>query len=218
MSVVGRSVGDKTPIASFQPVGLVGSDGYELGLVAQDGGLRVTQQEFVNVQVSYSKSDISATSWAVLIDLSDTVNWPHDPGDGIDISYMSLQVDKAANSLGRLQVGVVTRIDGTNGDVSVFRGIIFDKDDGAGRIDRTENFSPSQIRTEVVSGFTPYFLTSNRILNDTGLRTGLAIDSVTGTANVVPAVGDIVVRFLYTSGGSWNAAISALYHANPAQV
>lgn len=177
-------------------------------------GLPVKTPEFENVQVSYSLSDIAATSWMLLIDLSDTTNWPHEPGLGIDVSYMSLQVDKAANSLGRLQVGVVTRIDGINGDVSVFRGIIFDKDDGAGRIDRTENFAPSQIRTEVVAGQTPSLLTSNRVLSETALNTGLAIPSTTG-ANVIPAVGDIVVRFLHTSGGAWNAAISVLYHANP---
>lgn len=186
--------------------------------VSEDGNLLVQQPEFVNVQVSYSKSDISATSWAVLIDLSDTVNWPHSPGNGIDVSYMSLQVDKPTNALGRLQVGVVTRVNATNGDVSVFRGIIFDKDDGAGRIDRTENFAPSQIRTEVVGGLTPNFLTSTRILNDIGIQTDVALDSPTGTANVFPAVGDIVVRFLHTSGGAWNAAISALYHANPTPI
>lgn len=186
--------------------------------VTSEDGLPIKTPEFVNVQVSYSKSDISATSWAVLIDLSDTVNWPHLPGNGIDFSYMSLQVDKPANALGRLQVGVVTRVNATNGDVSVFRGIIFDKDDGAGRIDRTENFSPSQIRTEVVSGLTPNLLTSTRILNDTGIQTDIALDSPTGTANVFPAIGDIVVRFLHTSGGAWNAAISALYHANPSSV
>lgn len=186
--------------------------------VSEDGHLRVQQPEFINVQVSYSKSDIAATSWAVLIDLSDTVNWPHEPGVGIDISYMSLQVDKAINTLGRFQIGVVTRVDATNGDVSVFRGIIFDKDDGAGRIDRTENFSPSQIRCEVSGGTTPNFLTSNRVLNDTGIQSDVALDSPLGTATVIPAVGDVVIRLLHTSGGSWNAAVSCLYSSNPSFV
>lgn len=186
--------------------------------VSQDGHLRVQQPEFINVQVSHSKSDISATSWAVLIDLSDTINWPHEPGAGIDISYMSLQVDKAINTLGRFQIGVVTRVNATNGDVSVFRGIIFDKDDGAGRVDRTENFAPSQIRTEVSGGLTPNFLTSNRILNDTGLQSDVALESPLGPATVIPAVGDIVVRFLHTSGGAWNAAVSCLYSSNPSFV
>ena len=118
--------------------------------VTSADGLPIKTPEFINVQVSYSKSDISATSWAVLIDLSDTVNWPHEPGNGIDISYMSLQVDKPANALGRFQVGVVTRVNATNGDVSVFRGIIFDKDDGAGRI-RGDWPSPSPWSARVTS-------------------------------------------------------------------
>lgn len=183
--------------------------------ISEDGYLQVQQPEFINVQVAYSKNNIAASAWAMLIDLSDTVNWPHEPGVGIDVSYTSLQVDKATNTLGRLQVGVVTRIDGTNGDVSVFRGIIFDKDDGAGRIDRTENFAPSQIRCEVVGGQTPNLLTSNRVLNDAGINTATALDSPLGTATTIPAVGDIVVRYLHTSGGQWNAAVSMLYSANP---
>lgn len=183
--------------------------------VTSADGLPIKTPEFINVQVSYSKSDIAATSWAVLIDLSDTVNWPHEPGNGIDISYMSLQVDKPTNALGRFQIGVVTRVSATNGDVSVFRGIIFDKDDGAGRIDRTENFAPSQIRCEVIGGLTPSLLTSSRLLNDAGIQSDVALDSPIGAATVIPAVGDIVIRFLHTSGGAWNAAVSALYHANP---
>lgn len=186
--------------------------------VSGDGHLRVQQPEFINVNVSYSLSDISATAWAVLIDLSDTTNWPHLPGNGIDISYMSMQVDKASNTLGRLQVGVVTRIDGTNGDVSIFRGLIFDKTDGSGRIDRAENFAPSQIRCEVSAGETINFLTSNKILNDTGIRTGLAINSPLGAATVIPAVGDIVIRFLHVSGGNWNGAVTAFYSSNPSFV
>lgn len=215
MSVVGKAVGDDAPTKAFQPVGLIDASGAHSSLAFEDGHLRVSQPEFINVQVSYSKSNIAASSWAVLIDLSDTVNWPHEPGVGLDFSYMSLQVDKAANTLGRLQIGVITRIDAVSADVSVFRGIIFDKDDGAGRIDRTENFAPSQIRTEVVGGLTPSLLTSNRLLNEITLNTTVAVDSPLGDATVTPAVGDTIIRYLHTSGGQWNAAVSALYSANP---
>ena len=186
--------------------------------VSGDGHLRVQQPEFINVQVSYSKSDIGASGWALLIDLSDTANWPHEPGIGIDISYMSLQVDKAQNSLGRMQVGVVTRVNATNGDVSVFRGLIFSGADGAGRIDRVENFAPSQIRAEVVSGATPSLLTSNKLLNESGINTATLLDSPLGAATRAPAVGDIVIRFLHTSGADWNAAVSTLYSSNPSFV
>ncbi len=216
MSVVGKSVGDSRPIEVFQPVGLASSEG-NLATVL-DQGLLVTQQEFINVMVTFSKSEIAVTSWAVLIDLSNTALWPHEPGSGLDISHLSMQVDKPVNARGRLQVGVITRVDGTSGDVSVFRGLIFDKDDGSGRVERFENFSPSQIRTEVVEGATPSILTGTRILADTALQTDVLLESPLGPATVFPGVGDIVIRFLHTSGSAWNGAVSALYHANPAAV
>lgn len=111
-------------------------------------------------------------------------------------------------------MGVVTRIDGTDGDVSIFRGIVFAQDEG-GRVDRVENYSPSQIRTEVVSGDTPHILTSNRYLNEAAINTATPLDSPIGAASVVPDVGDIVVRYRHDAGGNWNAAVSALYSANP---
>lgn len=180
--------------------------------VTEDGELMVAQTpQERNVAIGFSKDDVSATSWALLIDLSDTANFPHDSTGRIDVSNIFMQVDRDNTSTGRVQLGVITRVNGTNADVSFFFSIMFNKNN-QGYIERDNNFPPSQIKLGVINGTTPYYVTNSTESNVSAINTGTALDSPRGTSTVTPAVGDIVVKFV-RGAGTYNASVRVLYHS-----
>jgi hypothetical protein len=195
------------------PVEIKGATGANLNLT-EDGEVWTTETEREhNVRASYVLTGIQASTWAVLIDLSDTTNFPHDNTGRIDISQISMQVDRGSNSVGLMQIGVVTRVDGVNGDVSTFGALRFENNSDT-HVVRDVNLSPSQIKCGVADGITSSMITNAAILNDTGLQTDVALGSPRGAATVNPSVGDIVIKFTHTSGGAWTGAAGVLYHSH----
>lgn len=154
--------------------------------------------------------NVGSTQWAVVVDLSDTTNFPHKYTGRIDISQIGMQVDRESSAVGRFQMGVVTRVDATSGDVTFFRSIMFEKGNETNFV-RLETLAPLEIQTGVVGGKTQEIVSSGFVVNDTGLQTDVPLKSPLGDATVAPGVGDIVVRAVYTSGGTYNATGSVLY-------
>lgn len=188
----------------------------KVGDITADGEMMVTESEREkNVRAGYSLSGINANAWAVLADLSDTTNWPHDDTGRIDISQISMQVDKSSNSVGILQVGVVLRVSATDGDFLPIAGIRFENGTAAANLVRDISYSPSQVKCGVVSGNCPNILANgSKVLANTGLQNDVAIPSARGQ-NVIPAVGDIVARFVHTGGGVWTGGVGIMYHSHP---
>lgn len=159
---------------------------------------------------THSAAGVAATKWAVLIDKSDIVNWPHKVDAPVNIAYVALQVDKASATQGRMGIGVITRIDGTSADVTTVRGLTFTQSTDDHFI-RSENFSQAIIRTDVVSGNTPFIISSSKFLNVTAINTATPLESPRGAATVTPALGDIVMLFEHTSGSAWTGSATILY-------
>lgn len=158
---------------------------------------------------SFSRDGNVSTSYALLLDRSDTVNYPHtDPNGRLMISYVSLQVDRTNTSLGRMSIGVITRIDGTSADITLIRGLSFSKS-GTDFIERAENFAPGLVNCEVVNGTTPGIVSGTKTLNEVLVNTSTPLSGPGGSAT--PAVGDIVITFGHTSGSAWFGAAGILY-------
>lgn len=182
-------------------------------LYSDDGELWTTNTERENnVRASFVQTGIQASSWAILIDLSDTVNFPHDETGAAHVSLISLQVDRGNTSVGLVQVGVVTRVDGINGDVTSFAAVRFENGSPTNVI-RDINFAPSQVKCGVVAGATTHMVSNSKLLNDTGLQTDIAIPTATG-GTAFPAVGDVVVKYTHTSGSAWTGGVGVLYHSH----
>lgn len=164
-----------------------------------------------NARVSYVRGGIQESGWAVLVDLSDTAQWPHDETGQAIISVVNAVVDRSSSTVGLMQLAVATRIGATNGDASVLFSMRFEQGLGENII-RDLNVAPSQLRTLVVGGETPWLLTNVMVLNDTGLQNDVALDSPLGAATVIPAPGDILVRYVHTSGGIWTGGMGLMYH------
>lgn len=180
--------------------------------VSEDGELLTTETEREkNVTSRYVATAVAATLWVVMVDLSDVERF-HLTGNGrVDISTITLGIDRAANSVGSVSVGVVTRVDAANGDVTFFSGASFVNVSDT-NIYRSINFAPSQLKCGVYAGVPRKIVSNDVVLNSTAIQSDVALNSPLGDATVFPAVGDIVARFLYTSGSAYNASVRLLYH------
>lgn len=178
-------------------------------VMSSDNEIIVTETEREkNYYVGVSVSDIAATGHAMLIDLSDTSTYPHDDTGRIDFSALYLQVDRDSTAMGRVRVGVITRVGATNADVVYFGGIMFSKSD-AQHIERDRNFAPSQIKTGV-SGGDATRIAAPKVTNISGINTATPLLDAFG-ASKTPAVGDIVFSYERTAG-VFNASAAGFYH------
>lgn len=160
--------------------------------------------------VAYSGSAISADTYAILVDLSDKANFPHSDTGSIDLYSSFLFVDKPANAVGAVQLGVITRIDGTDSDIAYIQGASFN-----GTSDRQlsrDRVLTHPIQLRQTGGSLDRVATLFRATGITAVNTGVTLPTAFGTAT--PAVGDLIILFAYTSGGTYDAAVSAQYAGN----
>ncbi len=181
--------------------------------VTSDGEMATTATERErNVMLKLARSAVSSTVYVALIDLSDTTNFPHDSTGRIDVSWIRGVIDKSTASRGTVSVGVITRIDGTDADISYLTSFPFENN-GETKIIIEFNVSPSQIKFGTSSGNLHQSITDDVETSVVAVNTGLTLDSVRGAGTVTPAVGDIILKAAHTAGGAYNATVELLYHS-----
>lgn len=168
----------------------------------------VTERER-DVFAALQLTDVSASGYAGLIDLSDTTTWPHDRTGRIDITSTNFSIDRNSTATGFVRVGVITRVDETDADVAYVSGITFEKSDDR-QIIRDRRYSPSQLKCGVVDGALTRILSDFTAENVTAINTGGTLTGPGGNT-FTPAVGDIIVGYGRTAG-SYNASVSVTYH------
>lgn len=175
--------------------------------VTSDGELTVTSTERErNVVVHYQNASVAATEYSILVDLSDTTNFPHDATGRIDVSWMKIDIEKsAANVIGEIEVGMITRIDGTDADISYLTGLQFLKGSDT-NLSEIMNYQPSQLKFAAGR-----FITNVTETNVAAVNTGTTLDSANGS--ITPGLGDVIIKQAYTSGGNYDFDIEILYHS-----
>lgn len=146
-----------------------------------------------------SMSGIVAGGFAILVDLSDTTNFPHDIVGGIYASGVYLSVDRDNTATGDLFLGVITRIDGASADISYLQGFHFEKANDQS-VFRDRVYGPDNLLSFEVSGGQLVGSITGAKLTTTSVNTGVTLASPRGAATVVPAVGDIIVGWRHTAG------------------
>jgi len=157
---------------------------------------------------------VAGTTYYGFIDLSDTVNWPHDTTGRLDFSYLSLLIDKASAARGTVSLGIITRIGGTNADVSYIASASFTQNDTAS-VEVIANFSPSQLKCAIAADKLSLVKTNNVALNVAAINTATPLAFGAGGATFTPAVGDAIVRIVTTTGGDLLWGFAAFYHSHP---
>lgn len=154
----------------------------------------------------FAWTDVAASSSAIIVDLSDTSGFPHKLTGQVNVAGIRVDIGKVAASSGTIKVGVVTRVDATNGDVKWFFNHTFG-DDATGsptHYSEASNFSEVSVRAKVKDGTTPYLASKLTTANSTTFQTDVNLPTTIG--NGPPGVGDIVVQ--YTTAGTSATDIS----------
>lgn len=173
----------------------------------------VTEREIGNWAAIVGSQTTATTTYYGLVDLSDTTNFPHTDTGRLDISFIRLSIDKAKTALGSLSFGIITRINGTNADIVYFANGSFTENDTP-TIEINANISPHQVKGEIVNQRLSRFKTNAVALNVTAINTGVTLTGP-GT-NFVPAVGDLIIRVVTTTGGNMSFVAAVNYHSHPA--
>lgn len=159
----------------------------------------------------YTISAVSSAQYVCLVDLSDVVNFPHKVANYIDIDMYELSVKFASNTANApIKIGVITRIDGTNADISYLISNLPSVQSSNEGVIISRNFQPSDISFRVVSGKLVTGVTNDKETNLTAVNTGITLPTPIGTTT--PAVGDIIVKFGYVAD-QYDAVVTVLYHA-----
>lgn len=183
--------------------------------VTSDGELYTTETEReINVYSSYSKSSISGTGYAALVDLNNTGSWPHSYTGRLDLSFVSVSIDRTSGSVGSVGLGVITSVGTGSGNVAFIGGAGFNNNSET-YIRVPELYSPSQLKLGVASATGLYRVaTSSWSLGDTRIRTTAPLDSWLGSGTVTPAVGDLVIRYILSSGTPYSSTVRVFYHSH----
>lgn len=158
-------------------------------------------------------ANISAEQYRILVDLSDRTQYPHHFTGHVNLHSVFFFVDKSANTVGQVQMGVITRIDGTNADIVFAQGVSFNST--SDRSFARDRIFIDPISLGISGGNVTGIASGFKVLNVALVNTATPLPTQFGTAT--PAVGDLVVRYDYTSGGSYNAAASVQYTTSSAQ-
>lgn len=169
---------------------------------------------------------IAASTGYVLVDLSDTTNYPHEVTGHIEVLGFSLSAEKAGDGVYDFWFGVITEVDASNGSADWFKLVHFQTNlnftDSTDRLDVEADFTlggsnPNGINCLVVAEALPHMITNvtqngnSTWQNDTGL--GSPAGAAAG-ATGKPGAGDIVLWVEEVSGsGTVDFCITLFYRA-----
>jgi len=142
----------------------------------------------VDIEVVHIDVEVSATATTafMLIDLSDTTNWPHSSTGHIDIAYWMFNVNPTSTFVGDIDIGFLSAVDGDNGDFNGVFEIHMDKKQDS--ITEMMNFGAFEMSLELAHWFGP------TIANSTLFQTsGANIVGPDGSTSHPSGAGDLAM-------------------------
>jgi hypothetical protein len=168
--------------------------------------------------VVLEKPDLAASEPFILVDLSDTANFPHEETGKIRVYEIDINVERgeaAASGEFIVYIGVITEVDATNGSTSWFIVLHEETDDQA-----TDGISRSHYHYEWREGFDleiaadapVWFLSNVGDSGDTDWQTDVNLDSPLGDAQSPSGAGDLCMLVEETGGtGSISICVTVAY-------
>ena len=157
---------------------------------------------------------VSASTAYVLVDLSDSTNFPHNHTGYILLKSLRLHAEKASDGVYDVWVGVITEVDASNGTADwlhVFHleHIANNSAETTDRFAQQVFFGPANL--EIVSGALTHVVTNQQQAGNTNWQTDANLTSPVG-ATTKSGVGDLVVWVEEVSGtGTLDFILSADY-------
>jgi hypothetical protein len=153
----------------------------------------------------FNGGTISAITYAILVDISVE---PFTSYTSVDTIEMTCNLS-GNNSTCNIKVGVITRIDGTDADISWLIISNFSTANANNYLIFTENYQPSAIQFRSSGGTLVNSYTNDTSANVTAVNTGITLASPSG--NITPAVNDVIILFDHT-GTNFDSVVSTVYH------
>lgn len=190
-------------------IGGVDNEGIQ-AQVNSEGRLDVVQHAHPNNGwVHFVSGTLTASQDFILIDISDTTNYPHTDTNYIHLESMRIHTDPTSNANYTIKIGFLKNVDATNGDF--YNLVEIDGEKTAGQIQNHNlRFYPNGPKCS------SDFVALNPTLNDTAFQTDVNLASTLDqtTANVPSGNGDLVVRYTHTAGTSVSFGVSLSYHTH----
>lgn len=145
----------------------------------------------------------------ILIDLSDTANYPHNATDYIHLERIRVHTDPSANAVYCVNIGFLENVDDTNGDFHAITDACANNVTGRA-IDIVQEMYPNGPRCT-----TDFVLSSDKSLNSTAFQTDVNLASTLdpSTEDTPSGNGDLVIRIDCTAG-SVDISVELSYHAH----
>ena len=140
----------------------------------------------VDIEVVHIDGDVSASTGFMVIDLSDTTNWPYAETGHIDVVYIVINVNPTGTFSGDIQLGFLTNVDGENGDFNGIMEIHMDKKQDS--ITQMMNFGAFEMSLESAHWFGPI------TANDTTWQTDVNLIGPDGATSYPAGAGDLVMK------------------------
>jgi len=180
-------------------------DGAETASVNAENFLDISiHSNHDGTSIAFSAAGVAATTGYVLVDLSDSTNYPHTETGRVDIDWIIMDYLGDSTCVGSIEVGFIASITSSNADWHSLAKAHLDKKE----IERPIqiNFNPQHIvcsTTEHLSGGTMFHNDDTTFQDDTALAATYA--------TVAPAAGDLICK-VTLSAGSVGFAITIGYH------
>lgn len=187
-----------------------------LGLAAGSAHAAQRNEEVVRHNsrtAHYLFNGITASTSAILIDLSDTTNFKHAQTGEILITGIRFSVDKVAASSATVMIGVVTFVDASTGTVKWFVTKRFAKDSVLTHFAELLNPNPAVWHVSVnTDGTTPLLVTNETAsTNDATYQTDVNLPTSAGN-QTPPGVGDIIIRVVMGGATALSTEADIFYY------
>lgn len=136
--------------------------------------------------------DIVLTEGFMLIDLSDTTNWPHTATGHIDVLFITITTDPTSTFSGDIALGFLTNVGVANGDFNEFFEIHMEKKPEPDIF--VINYGAFGIALETDHFFGPI------TANDTTWQTDVSLQGPDGATSYPSGAGDMVMLISRTAG------------------
>lgn len=170
--------------------------------------------------VNLGAEAVAASTPYVLVDISDTVNFPHSKATHVHLLGLLLNTEKASDGVFDIWVGVVTECDGTDGTAQWVH--VFHIEAAGNPTDSTDRFvgsvdftlagaRPNGVNLALTSEATTFFVGNQTQASNVNWQNDVNRASPVGATTKVGA-GDLVVWVEEVSGsGTLDFSLSACY-------
>jgi hypothetical protein len=161
--------------------------------------------------------DLAATERFILVDLSDTANFPHTETGKIRLYRLDVDIERGENAVSGeyiVYIGVVLEVDATDGSTKWILAMHEETDeestDDVSRTFRSYKWDEG-LDLEISAGALVWGISSSGDTDNVGWQTDVALDSPAGAANF-PGAGDLVMLVEETGGtGSLSICVTVQY-------